>query len=33
VQLFTTTGSEFDNYKSQWLERVERYYRLSDKAV
>jgi ATP-dependent exoDNAse (exonuclease V) beta subunit len=26
VQLFTTTGSEFENYKSQWLERVERYY-------
>lgn len=29
VQLFTTTGSEFENYKSQWLERVERYYRSS----
>jgi genome maintenance exonuclease 1 len=33
VQLFTTTGSEFDNYKSQWLERVDRYYRLSDKTI
>ena len=33
VQLFTTTGSEFDNYKSQWLEKVERYYQLGDKAV
>lgn len=26
VQLFTTTGSEFDDYKSQWLNKVESYY-------
>lgn len=25
VQLFTTTGAEFEDHKARWLERVERY--------
>jgi hypothetical protein len=27
TQVFTTTGSEFLQYKRGWLERVENYYR------
>jgi genome maintenance exonuclease 1 len=26
TQVFTTTGPEFEDYKGQWLERVEEYY-------
>lgn len=28
-QVFTTTGPEFEDYKVQWLERVDQYYALS----
>jgi hypothetical protein len=28
-QVFTTTGPQFEDYKGQWLERVERYYAIS----
>ncbi|NBS69063.1 hypothetical protein EBT31_09135 [bacterium] len=29
TQEFTTTGSEFERYKEQWMERVEKFYALS----
>jgi len=25
TQVFTTTGPEFEDYKAQWMERVDRY--------
>lgn len=29
VQLFTTTGREFEGYREQWMKRVEKYYALN----
>jgi len=26
TQVFTTTGHEFNTFKTGWLERVEKYY-------